>query len=275
LKKTYLNLGCGERFHADWINIDLVPRGPGVLAHDLSTGIPFAEASVDAVYNAAVLEHIRRNDVPNFLREIYRVLKPGGIVRIGVPDLETICRLYLQKLASALAGEQGAAQDYDWLMIEMLDQMVREKSGGEMLDYLRQNPLANEQFVYHRIGNEGRELVKNLRGEPLGRRFFHYRELCSALRKLRGRLLMLLAGRSAARAFALGTFRLSGEVHQWMYDRFSLGRALQAAGFFQPITRAANESAIPDWLRFHLDANPDGTVIKPDLFFMEAVKPEG
>ena len=40
-----LNLGCGRRFHPDWINIDLVSAGPGVIAHDLSRGIPLNDAA--------------------------------------------------------------------------------------------------------------------------------------------------------------------------------------------------------------------------------------
>ena len=54
-----VNLGCGSRYHADWINIDIAAHGPGVIAHDLSKGIPLEENSCDAVYHSAVLEHIR------------------------------------------------------------------------------------------------------------------------------------------------------------------------------------------------------------------------
>jgi hypothetical protein len=59
-----------------------------------------------------------------------------------------------------------------------------------------------------------------------------------------------------------------------MYDRFSLARELMAAGFHEPIVRSASESAIPDWTRFCLDAQSDGTINKPDLLFMEATKPK-
>ena len=88
--KSYVNLGCGARFHPEWTNIDLDPQGPGVIRHDLSKGIPLKDESCDAVYHAAVLEHIRRADVPAFLAECPRVQKPGGIIRIGVPDQERL-----------------------------------------------------------------------------------------------------------------------------------------------------------------------------------------
>ena len=90
------------------------------------------------------------------------MLKLGGIVRVGVPDLEKLCQLYLSRLAAACNGDESAAHDYDWILLEMFDQTVREKSGGEMLEYLRQNPLPNEDFVFERIGEEGRQLVKRL-----------------------------------------------------------------------------------------------------------------
>jgi predicted SAM-dependent methyltransferase len=270
--KKYLNLGCGERCHPEWINIDLTGKQPGVVSHDLTQGIPAESATVDAVYHAAVFEHLRRDDARALLHEIYRVLKPGGTVRVGVPDLEKICRIYLDKLERALAGDKQAADDYDWIMLEMFDQAVREESGGEMLRYLWRDPLPNESFVVDRIGNEGRELLKSIRSqmkdEPSGGRA---RPKMSQV--LRDWLLSLFAGRDAGRALDIGRFRLSGEVHHWMYDRFSLRRELEAAGFQQTRVCSPSESSIADWERFHLDVDPNGKTNKPDLFFMEAIKP--
>jgi SAM-dependent methyltransferase len=277
----YLNLGCGSRYHPDWINIDIAPRGPAVIQHDISRGIPLPDASCDVVYHAAVLEHMRRADRLTFLRECNRVLKPGGIIRVGVPDLERLCRLYLHKLEAALAGDEAAANDYDWIMLELFDQTVREKSGGGMVDYLRQNPLPNETFVYERIGEAGRQLVKVLRKQGSHSK----RSFPAFLHKLRRGLRALpgIAGRHIVkgllraddrRALDIGRFRLAGEVHQWTYDRYSLARLLQEAGFCDPVVQHAASSQIPEWNAFHLDTLPDGTLIKPDLFFMEAVKME-
>ncbi len=283
--KTYLNLGCGSRYHPAWTNIDIAPQGPGIIQHNLSLGIPLADASCAVVYHAAVLEHMRRADALAFLQECYRVLQPGGIIRVGVPDLERLCRLYLQKLGVALASNEDAAIDYDWIMLELYDQTVREQSGGEMLTYLRQNPLPNEQFVYAQIGEEGRQLVQTLRRqdtpqlrqpspttEPFLRRL---RRRVAVLPEIgKQRLLARLLGEDGLRALAIGRFRLAGEVHQWMYDRYSLAQLLKATSFCDPIVQDATSSQIPDWVAFHLDTLSDGTVIKPDLFFMEAMKPE-
>ncbi len=277
---TYLNLGCGSRYHPDWINIDIAPHGPEVIQHDIRRGIPLPDAGCDVVYHAAVLEHMRRADAAAFLAECYRVLKPGGIVRVGVPDLEELCQLYLDRLAATLKGDEAAAYDYEWIMLELYDQTVREKSGGDMLGYLRQTPLPNEAFVFERIGEEGRQLVKALRQQNThSRRSFSafLNRLWWGARTLpvvaKHRLLRWLLSGDDRRALEIGRFRLAGEVHQWMYDRYSLARLLRLTGFRDPQWQHANTSRIPDWTSFHLDTLPDGQVIKPDLFFMEAIKP--
>lgn len=276
---SFLNLGCGARYHPDWINLDIVARGPGVIEHDLSCGIPLPDASCGVVYHSAVLEHLRRNDAAGFLAECRRVLRPGGVLRVAVPDLETICRLYLSKLAEAADGDAAAAHDYEWMLVELLDQMVREKSGGGMQDYLSHDPLPNEAFVYERIGEEGRGLVQLLRGIPIrGERTTAAagRQLAETLRSFPGAARRFLSearlGGRNRRALEIGRFRLGGEAHQWMYDRYSLARLLSDAGFVDPRLQGASTSQIPDWTSYNLDTLPDGRVAKPDLFFMEAVK---
>src|SRR5688500_5234468 len=91
--KSYVNLGCGQRYHTDWTNIDVAPQGPGILKHDLSRNIPLPNESCAVVYHSAVLEHMRRSDALRFLKECWRILSPGGILRVAVPDLEKLCRL--------------------------------------------------------------------------------------------------------------------------------------------------------------------------------------
>jgi predicted SAM-dependent methyltransferase len=253
----------------------MVARRPRVIAHDLVRSIPLKSESADVVYNSALLEHIRRSDVPNFLREIHRVLKPGGLTRIGVPDWEKICRTYVQKLEAALAGGKKAEDEYDWITLEMLDQLVREKSGGMMLEYLHRESLP--EFVFDRIGNEGRDLVRECRqslranAPAVGKTRSSVWERTGEA--MRNGILRLLEGPDAAEALAIGRFRLSGEAHHWMYDRFSLARELMAADFSDPRICSAFESSIPNWQEFHLDTQSDGTINKPDLFFMEATKP--
>src|SRR5271166_2578243 len=85
LGKTLLNVGCGRRVHDDWVNLDLVAHLPGVIPHDIRRGLPFRDNSFSAVYHSHVLEHLRRSSAHAFLRECYRVLAQGGILRVAVP----------------------------------------------------------------------------------------------------------------------------------------------------------------------------------------------
>src|SRR5437762_12486254 len=85
-----LNLGCGARFHPQWTNLDLTPSGQNVRAYDCRQPLPFEDESFDVVYHSHLIEHLRREDVIRFLRECCRVLRPGGILRVAIPDLEGI-----------------------------------------------------------------------------------------------------------------------------------------------------------------------------------------
>ena len=208
-QQRMINLGCGQRLHPAWVNVDISPQQPGVIRCDLSRGIPFADNSFDAAYHSHVLEHIRRPEALPFLRECCRVLKPGGILRVATPDLERICRIYLEKLGRATTGE--APHDYDWMMLEMYDQTVREKSGGQIAEFLRQSPLPNEEFVLQRSGQEGRDIIKNLRPETRRQPPSRLRKI---IRRPRGLLDMvgygmvrLFFGAEGPRALDIGRFR--------------------------------------------------------------------
>ena len=279
------NLGCGSQICPDWINIDLVRTGPGVVAHDLSTGIPLPDASCEVVYHSHVLEHLRRSDAQFFMRECFRVLKPGGILRVAVPDLEQICRQYLLALDRVLAKGAHAACDYEWIMLELFDQTVRPQSGGDMRAYLQQNPLPSEAFVYERIGEVGREMVSSLRASvgQVG----HSSENLSLgigafLRKmgrhmgvqLAQKLVFWATGRRFIEACRLGRFRMGGEVHQWMYDRYSIEQLMISVGLKDPRQESALTSRISGWTDVPLDVLPDRTVRKPDSLFMEGLRPK-
>lgn len=253
-----LNLGCGRTYHPDWINLDAVQSDSSVLLHDLRSPLPFKQGTFDAVYHSHVLEHLSNVHALSFIKECHRVMLPGGILRVVVPDLETIARHYLRCLDGCLAGDSEAAKRYEWIILELLDQLVREKSGGKMLEYWRQNPMPAEDFVVQRMGREVlRVLESNRASGPAGNSGAP-------------------DGRGAAQPSDLtaeARFRATGEVHRWMYDRWSLRLLLEHAGFSEVKTCSASESRIDGFNRYHLDEDEHGTVRKPDSLFMEARKP--
>jgi SAM-dependent methyltransferase len=260
-------------FHPEWVNLDSSTVLPGVIKHDLRRGLPFPDESFDAVYGSHVLEHLEPDTAAQLLRECHRVLRPGGIVRIVVPDLEAIARLYLESLAQAATGDLHAAFRYDWAMLELYDQSVRTVSGGRMASCLSRNLDERElRFVEGRIGAEAMQLSHG--GSPVRRVSLGLmlRRMRSAVRALRtraaGACAWLFLGREGAAALREGLFRRSGEVHQQMYDRFSLKRAMELAGFAEVRGCSAEESAIPDFARYGLEVR-NGQPRKPDSLYLE------
>lgn len=258
MKKIFsrkINLGCGQKFHTEWINVDYKSNNYRVIAHDLGAGIPFESNSCDVIYHSHLLEHFSKSDAPVFLKDCLRALKPDGIIRVVVPDLENIVRLYLLLLEKSLKGDAEAQKRYDWIMLELFDQMVRNQPGGEMLKYWQQNPMPAEDFVIERLGSEVKDAIGRIRSKPDARNQSGQQQ------------------NTALDPHKIGQFRLSGEIHQWMYDRYSLGKLLQEAGFEDIKVCKADESQIPNFNRYLLDIEPDGSIRKPDSLFMEARKP--
>jgi SAM-dependent methyltransferase len=273
-----LNVGCGSAFHPAWVNIDIVSSSPLVRAHDIRKGLPYPDASFDACYSSHVIEHLTRDEVGKLSAELLRVLKPCGVVRIVVPDLEAIVKTYLDMLEQVESGCAGAEPNYDWMMLELYDQTVRGFVGGEMAGYLRSPNIRNKDFILSRIGPEAERFWEKraYSGAPNLWAKIRRRNLTRLARvgriSLAKALVTLIAGREARKSFDEGIFRNSGEIHRWMYDRFSLRRLLARAGFEEIRVCRAEESRILNFNSYDLDVI-GSKVRKPDSLFMEGIKP--
>jgi predicted SAM-dependent methyltransferase len=97
-RKKALHLGSGA-YHVDgWVNVDVtISEKPDVIA-DLTTSLPFASASADYIHTEDFIEHVDLEHGRDFLRECFRVLRPGGVMRLLTPDLEALVRrVYLER----------------------------------------------------------------------------------------------------------------------------------------------------------------------------------
>ncbi len=272
---NYLNVGCGEKYHNEWTNVDLHSSSPFVIGANLLEGFPFPDQTFDVVYHSQVLEHIPKEKSGAFISECFRVLKPGGTIRVVVPDLENIVNEY-QRILKANLGNQTAVSkaDYDWIMLEMYDQTVRNYSGGQMAVYLKTPELNNEEYVVGRIGYVGqayRNSIKlqdknNLNVPGAARKVGIKR----VMKKIYNGFKKLIYQNAETKR--IGKFRLGGEIHYWMYDRYSLGRLLYEVGFEKAEVMSSCKSNIPDWEDFELDVKK-GMVYNPTSLFMEARKP--
>ncbi len=274
-----LNLGCGYRFHPTWTNVNFISTGENIIAHNLTQGIPFPDASFDVVYHSHLLEHFPKNAVAPFLKECYRVLRPQGVLRVVVPDLEQIARTYLIALEKASSGSEEWATNYEWILLELLDQMLRTRRGGEMKAYLYREQIPHEEFILKRCGIQAKKDIEQARQKRLNsdqrsefkKRLKHlFKQIDLFLIESQTPLLKPLS--KLYNALRIGYFRQSGEVHQWMYDRYSLSVLLEKCGFKDIVQCQATESYVPDWASFNLDTEPNGIVYKPDSLFMEGIK---
>jgi len=152
-----VNLGCGAKTSPHAVNVDwsirlrlrrnpllraaaspfldrqrrarLAAMEQTVLLHDLRKPLPFAGRSVDAVYHSHLLEHIDRDLVAGFLERVLRVLRPGGIHRVCVPDLEVLVRRYLRSVGECDRGEADGAR-HEATIAAFLEQCVRREAAG-------------------------------------------------------------------------------------------------------------------------------------------------
>lgn len=130
MEGKYLNLGCGDTTPEGWVNCDSswhaqASKIPGLHRLLEVTGVasaarwprnirylslgkqfPWASSSVDCVYASHVFEHLSARVAENFMNETHRVLRPGGVLRIVVPDLLYHARKYVFSWADTHSGAE-------------------------------------------------------------------------------------------------------------------------------------------------------------------------
>ncbi|WP_460702944.1 class I SAM-dependent methyltransferase [Myceligenerans halotolerans] len=99
---TRLHLGSGGHRLDGWVNVD---AGGDDLALNVNWGLPFPDESIEYVYTAHLLEHLRfRDQAPVLINEILRVLEPGGTARFVVPDVGRLLEAYATKDSAFFAA---------------------------------------------------------------------------------------------------------------------------------------------------------------------------
>ena len=104
-ERVSIALGSGKTVPEGWIGFDYGRSGENVYPVNLLLGIPLKDNSVDEILAEHIIEHFYFDDIVFLLEECYRVLVPGGKIRIVCPDAKNIANLILM-------GEQGEA-DHD------------------------------------------------------------------------------------------------------------------------------------------------------------------
>lgn len=224
---------------------------------NLLAGFPFSDNSFDTVYSSHVLEHFASQRGSSLIRESYRVLKPGGILRTVVPDLEASCREYLRILAIS-DSDPAKTTCYDWIKIELLDQLVRTSGGGEMGPLMRSFASRSDrtmiEYVQSRIESD---LVTSQPPEGATSRLASVSS-DKVMTKLTYMYLRLVRGPVPKDLRPMVWNGTSiGEKHRWMYDRYGLTLLMKDCGFAETRFVEFNDSSIPGFCEDRLDSNPD------------------
>jgi predicted SAM-dependent methyltransferase len=138
-----LHWGCGPITPFGWVNSDVEPA-PGVDAvADIRTGLPFPKDYFDYVVSIHALPELPYPDLDRALTELRRVLKPGGTLRLGLPDLEIALR----------ALQTG---DLDYFLIG--DEIVRTLTGKMIVQltwFGRSRSLFTFEFIRELLERNG------------------------------------------------------------------------------------------------------------------------
>jgi predicted SAM-dependent methyltransferase len=114
-----LQLGCGPNPKQGWINIDLFDPAAN-LQLDLREDWPFPDNSASYIYSEHVFEHFEfLVEVPHFLGEALRVLEPGGVFDVVVPDTEIALKAYGNSEASYWSWSTSKHWHPDWCQTEL------------------------------------------------------------------------------------------------------------------------------------------------------------
>lgn len=119
-----LHLGCGERVIDGFIHVDARSLPNVDVVTPLEHLTMFEDNSAALIYASHVLEHFSRHHVSAVLAEWRRVLSPGGILRLAVPDFEKLVEVYLQTgrnlevVLGPLVGRQDHPFNFHYMIFD-------------------------------------------------------------------------------------------------------------------------------------------------------------
>ena len=276
MKNCYINLACGQVFieNSNWINFDYVNSYKSVKKANLLKRLPIKKEIADLVYSSHFLEHIPLSKVNDFLNEILRILKPGAVVRFVLPDLENIANSYVN------LRKKGDHQKADFLVLEMVDQCVRNIVGGQLgvfFSKIKNNPDQYKfmsEFVRERTGDD---LTACSFQQKQNHNFFskNFKSILASIIQRIQQYWIKIVVLALPPAFRDQNISLAsiGERHHWIWDFYSLKKKLEEVGFLDVKRVSANTSIIKDFPFYPLDVDDKGKPRKgAESMYVEATK---
>jgi SAM-dependent methyltransferase len=147
-----LHWGCGPITPYGWVNSDIEP-GPGVdVVADIRNGLPLPDDSFDCIVSIHTLPEIPYRDLDRTLQELRRVLAPGGVLRLSLPDLDKAIKAY-------------TSRDIDYFFL-IGDDEVKSISGKmivQLLWYGRSRSMFTVEFITELLVRNGFQSIQPCR----------------------------------------------------------------------------------------------------------------
>tara|TARA_B100000886_G_scaffold335824_1_gene293579 strand:+ start:89095 stop:89916 length:822 start_codon:yes stop_codon:yes gene_type:complete len=249
-----LNLACGSKVsdYGDWINIDFKSPKPKVKEYNILNGLDFDDQFFDVVYSAQFIEHLTYKEAQKVLIDIARILKKGGFIRLVTPDLEELSKNYIKYLEELKVNQDKLIEEkYDWIRLEIFDQIVRDFSGGETSSFLNNCENVTKEYIKNRLGYSGNNLL--MRKDNKQKTNIKLGTLIKNFYKIPRKINEKITSLTSSKNSLIGNFRKSGEVHRYLHDFYSLSRLLKKSGFVNIKRLDAYNSSIPSWSKYQLD----------------------
>lgn len=173
-----LHLGCGDRHIPGFVHVDARSLPHVDVVSGLDALPAFADGAATLLYASHVLEHFSRDDCPRVLTEWYRILAPGGILRLSVPDFAQLVAVYeasgrdIETVLGPLVGRQSHAYNYHYNAFDArrLTRLLRETgfSAVRPWDWRHTEHTAvddfSQAFYPHMDKANGTQISLNLEG---------------------------------------------------------------------------------------------------------------
>lgn len=99
-----LQIGCARHIIPDWLNTDIKPVSKNAVYLDASKKFPLPNNTFNCVFSEHTIEHLKYREGEIMIQECFRVLKPGGMIRLSTPDLQKILEI-------GMSGKKSPAQE--------------------------------------------------------------------------------------------------------------------------------------------------------------------
>lgn len=241
-----------ENLYSDWASLscnqvtDDSPKN--AYNYNPNLCIPFLDESFEVIYIRDILERIQESRAKSFLSDCLRALKPNGIIRVAIKDLEGICKNYINELEKFRQSKAPSDIRYNFSKLELLDKLVMEKKGGKITKFVKDNFNKDEKYLVDRIGKESVESIKNT---VIPETFINETAIPSTNSEI----------------------EYSLEKYLNLFDFFSIKEVLNEAGFVDISQKSYNESINNDIKACNFDSDENGNIKHPDEIFIEARKP--